>query len=327
MAKIILLVALIAVVYAASIEQQFNEYMIKYNKRYETASEYYTRLQNFQENLIRANELQAENPLAKFGITKFSDLSIEEYKNMVNVNVPKSTPLGSRSFDNEAYSLTPSSPNPDTWNWCSEGACTAINNQGQCGSDWGFALVETVESYFFLTGHPLAQLSVDQVVYCSSGDEGCDGSWITDGYSYIQECGIEYASESEGEGCFYKQQDVATGVPDYVNITHGENGLYKQLSTAGPATVCVDASTWVYYQGGILTSCTNQIDTCVVLTGYADYGSANAYWIVRNSWGSDWGENGFIWIAIGKDLCGIGEMGQYPVLGPPPAHPPASCSN
>jgi len=103
--------------------------------------------------------------------------------------------------------------------------------------------------------------------------------------------------------------DYATVVADVISYAsvEGETGLYKQASTAGPVSVCVDASSWSGYSGGILTSCGNSVDHCVQLTGYANYGGSQAYWIVRNSWGTDWGENGFIWIAIGQDLCYIGD--------------------
>jgi len=79
--------------------------------------------------------------------------------------------------------------------------------------------------------------------------------------------------------------------------------------------VCVDAESWQFYEGGVLTNCTsNTIDHCLQLTGYNNYGKSGSYWSLRNSWGEDWGMNGYIWIAIGNDLCGIGEYPSYPVV-------------
>jgi len=78
-------------------------------------------------------------------------------------------------------------------------------------------------------------------------------------------------------------------------------------SSGGPVSVCVDASSWQNYQGGVLSQCGNDVDHCVQAVGYNNYGESGAYWIVRNSWGEDWGEQGYIWIEIGQDLCSIGD--------------------
>ena len=114
------------------------------------------------------------------------------------------------------------------------------------------------------------------------------------------------AGNGQSGSCAFNSGEVVATVTGSSSVS-GESGLYSQASSAGPVSVCVDASSWQYYQGGVLTSCTNNVDHCVQLTGYANYGSSNAYWIVRNSWGSSWGENGFIWVAIGQDLCSIGD--------------------
>jgi len=164
-------------------------------------------------------------------------------------------------------------------------------------------------------------------MYCD-GTEGCDGGFYTSTYNYVENCGLS-AEPYVGESCNYNVKNMVVGMSTYVNITGGESGLYKQLSaqkTGGPINVCVDASQWQFYTGGVLTSCTNNIDDCVQLVGYAKYGQSGSYWIVRQSWGPDWGENGFIWIAIGSNLCGIADYGTYPVISAPPKNPPSWCS-
>jgi C1A family cysteine protease len=202
------------------------------------------------------------------------------------------------------------------WDWFHKGACTPVYDQGQCGSCWAFSATETIESYWALAGHKLTQFSVEQIVDCDNEgqDEGCNGGFPTGAYDYVQSAGgIESLSKypyTAGSGqsgsCAFNEADVVANVANYVSL-NGEDGLYKQLSTTGPVSVCVDASSWPSYKGGILTDCGNNVDHCVQLTGYANYGSNGAYWIVRNSWNTDWGISGFIHLAIGQDLCSIAD--------------------
>jgi len=317
MYKVIILCVLLGVALAVShkdAKHQFSKFQKKYSKTYD-ASERPIRFQIFQDNLKRYEELQKANPKAKFGVTQFSDLSAKEFSSMYlnNKNFTKDWKAPAQKTD---FSKKFGSPNPKNWDWFTQGVCTPIYNQGQCGSCWAFSATETIESYYKIQGGALTQLSMEQIVDCDTGgeDQGCEGGFPTGAYSYVQSAGgiDSYASypytagEGESGSCQFNQANVVTNVASYQTIS-GETGLYQQASTAGPVSVCVDASTWSGYEGGILTTCGNDVDHCVQLTGYTNYGATNQYWIVRNSWGASWGENGFIWIAIGQDLCSIGD--------------------
>jgi len=317
MYKVIILCVLLGVALAISHKEakhEFHKFQKKYSKNYD-ASERPLRFQIFQENLKRSQELQKANPKAKFGVTKFSDMSPSEFSSMYlnNKNFTKDYKAPAAKTD---FSKTYGAPNAKNWDWFTQGVCTPIYNQGQCGSCWAFSATETIESYYKIQGGALTQLSMEQIVDCDTGgeDAGCEGGFPTGAYQYVQNAGgiDSYASypytagEGESGSCQFNQANVVTNVASYQTIS-GETGLYQQASTAGPVSVCVDASTWSGYEGGILTSCGNDVDHCVQLTGYTNYGANNQYWIVRNSWGTSWGENGFIWIAIGQDLCSIGD--------------------
>jgi len=155
-----------------------------------------------------------------------------------------------------------------------------------------------------------------KVVDCDTTCYGCSGGWPYLAYQYIQgapgqELYSDYpytAGNGQSGNCQYNSADVVASNSGYTSI-NGESGIYTQLSSSngGPVSVCVDASSWDSYSGGILTSCGTSVDHCVQATGYYNYGTSGAYWNVRNSWGADWGENGYIWIAIGQDLCDIGD--------------------
>ena len=94
--------------------------------------------------------------------------------------------------------------------------------------------------------------------------------------------------------------------------------MYAQLSSAsgGPVSVQVDATTWQNYQSGTITSCTNNLNHAVQVTGYVNYGQSGAYWNVRNQWGTSWGMNGYIHVAIGQNLCMIGSYGSSVTIAP-----------
>jgi len=314
------------VVSARNWHGEFNTYMNTYNKNYATIEEYRTRLTSYRENMATAARLNAANPQARFGATKFSDMSQEEFARFyLTAKVPARSELPAPknfSTPRKPHDMFASgrlqAPDPTNYDWGTAGVITPVYNQGQCGSCWAFSATETIESYFAIGGGALTQLSMEQIVDCDTAgqDQGCGGGFPTGAYQYVQGAGgidsyANYpytAGGGQANNCEFPQGSVVTNVQNYNSIS-GETGEYSQLSSAsgGPVSICVDASSWQNYQGGVLTSCGNSVDHCVQLTGYYNYGGSNAYWNVRNSWGADWGQNGYIWIQIGQDLCSIGD--------------------
>jgi cathepsin F len=310
---------------------RFMDFMRKYNKKYDTKEETQKRFGIFQESLRRADAHQKLNPRAKFGVTKFSDLTPEEFKasyltSRVKENFQK-PPAKDFSKTVSLPKTVDCQPDPTNFDWNSCNVVTPVYDQGQCGSCWAFSATETIESYYAIAGYPLTELSMQQIVDCdtSGSDQGCNGGFPTGAYQYVESAGgldslQQYPYTAEDGSCQDNQQDAVATVTNY-NSVNGEDGLYQQSSTSassggGPVSVCVDASSWQDYSGGVLTSCGDDVDHCVQLTGYAQYGQSGAYWIVRNSWGTDWGQNGYIWIAIGQDLCSIGDYATVVTAGP-----------
>jgi cysteine peptidase B len=297
--------------------------MKKYQKNY-GAEELPRRFQIFQENIRRAAEYQArEKPYgARFGVTQFMDLTPEEFSSMYKMpNITTKMPYKRGPIKTEFKKSKGYEPDPKNWDWFTQGVCTPVYNQGQCGSCWAFSATETIESYNVISaGQKLVGLSMEQIVDCDTTCYGCGGGWPYLAYGYVEGAGgidtyTSYpytAGEGESGTCNFNKANVAAQVAGYKSLSEGETYLYQQASTTGPVSVCVDASTWQYYTGGILTSCTTSVDHCVQLTGYQNYGQDGAYWIVRNSWAASWGENGFIWIEIGQDLCLIGDYATVP---------------
>jgi len=314
--KLLLLLVLFGFVFSSpSIRQQFLEFQLKFHKSYATHQEFERRFQNFKDNLQWSEELNKANPKATFGPTKFSDMSREEFASLYLMK-PQNWTINRPPV--KVFNGPPSdSTNVD---WRKSGCITPVYDQGQCGSCWAFSATETIESYFFLAGNALRRLSMEQIVDCDTNDDGCGGGYPASAYQYVQSApGIDSytsypytAGGGQASSCQFNSQNVITNVAGSQTIS-GEDGLYQQAGLAqsnggGPVSVCVDASSWQNYQGGILTSCGSSIDHCVQLVGYQNYGNANsACWLVRNSWSTQWGENGYIRIAIGQDLCAIGD--------------------
>jgi len=291
----------------------FKNFQTKYNKHYES-EEWAARAQIFAHNLDRVSTLNNEHLLlggdAVHGVTKFMDMTSEEFK----ATYLTYTPRNESSF--ERVEVEFSGTNAAKIDWLSKGAVTDVKDQGQCGSCWAFSATEAIESYAFLAGQPLYELSAQQITSCDKTDAGCNGGNTETAYEYLEDAGgldleADYPYKS-GDGksrmCKAKTGKYAVEVKSYKSVKKGEANLEKVLNE-GPVSICVAADSFQTYNGGILKSCPGQIDHCVQAVGY----TAN-YWLVRNSWATDWGEDGYIRVARGKNLCRISNDVTYPTF-------------
>jgi len=253
------------------------------------------RFLNFATNYQRISR----NPLYQnkiIGLTKFSDMSREEFLAQVlrTKGVQYKSP---KKFE----SLVPSK----AIDWVAGGCTTAVMNQGQCGGVFD-AITETIESINCAAGKTLTSGSTQQIENCAG--LGCDGIEPVTAFAWVKSNG-----GIEARGCYALQGCTGNKCPNpnpnlildsiYI-IPPNELSIYQSLNLA-PIFVCVDAVAWQDYNGGILpaSGCGTNIDHCVQLTGYSP--TQGGYWILRNSWGVDWGENGFIYLQYGGNACGI----------------------
>jgi len=292
--------------------KKFAEFQHKYNKVYATDAEFQKRFEIFVNNLNNAELLQKrEKGTATYGMTKFSDLSEEEFRSQYLM--PKFSAKDAKPGKVAVFNKTVD-PKQSTFDWGTKGAITPVYNQGQCGSCWAFSATETIESYWFLAGNQLTQLAMQQIVDCDTTDQGCNGGWTYDAYQYVESAGgieplSDYPYTAETGTCQFNAQDIVAKVSgwQYVTQDKDENAMMSWVQQTGPLSICVDASSWSSYTGGVVSSCTDSLDHCVQLTGYGTYSGQNA-WNVRNSWGTDWGESGYIFLLIGQDTCGCAEV-------------------
>jgi len=181
------------------------------------------------------------------------------------------------------------------------------------------------ESMDFLQGNAGANphhLSMQQVVDCDTQAYGCDGGWTYVAYEYIMSAGgydslSSYPYTAQDGSCAFNQQNVEATISNwnYVTQNQDEAAMKNYVGTTGPASICVDASSWQFYNGGVLSSCGSSIDHCVQLIGYGTYSGTPA-WIVRNSWGTSWGINGYILLEYGQNMCAMADVVTTVTSGP-----------
>lgn len=299
----------------ALIHIKFQQYMKDFGKEY-SKEEYALRFENFKQSLKRIEMKNSRSGGATYGITKFSDLSPEEFKEKILMKKPMEI------NDNKENILEATNIEavPKSFDWRAKGAVTPVKNQGQCGSCWAFSTVENIESMWIRAGKGTkdnVNLSVQQVVDCDQSDYGCGGGNPPTAYEYIINAGgLEsdsvYPYHAVNQQCQFQEKDVVAKISSWKYATSGrdEKKLQENLVNWGPLSICLDAANWQDYTGGVLTAweCAwiVQLDHCVQLVGYNETAS-NPYWIVRNSWGTDWGIEGYIYLEMWKNTCGMAE--------------------
>jgi len=312
------LLGLACFVAANSIDSEFASFMVKYNKEY-TLEELPQRIANYKQSkeIIAALNAKPGNK-AIYGITKFSDMTPEEFK---------STHKGYKASPNKKVDTAPASLTitdiPTSYDWRTKNVVTPVKDQGQCGSCWAFSATEGVESAWALAGHTLTELSPQQIVSCDNDDDGCDGGDLPTAFGYVKKAGLEtekaypYTSGGGDTGnCKYDANKVLAKIDGFQYATKKLNETEMQATSLahGPLSICVDAETWQYYTGGVVTSgCGTDLDHCVQIVGWDSNAKGVKYWIIRNSWNTDWGIKGFIYVERNHDLCGVAMEATYVV--------------
>lgn len=298
-------------------ESDFQNFVVKYSKDYHSSNEYVKRLQVFQENIAFINKHNLQGHSYTLDINEFADLTHAEFirTRVSPIPFPKNIHSISQSISNTSL------PTSLDWRTTSNPkglvAVTAVKNQEQCGSCWSFSASGATEGAWAISGKPLTSLSEQQLIDCSSsyGNNGCNGGDMDAAFQYIIKNGLcteaSYPYQAADGTC--KSCTAVGHLNGYTDIPD-ETGILTEIQK-GPVSIGIEADQAVFqfYSGGVLddSSCGTNLDHGVLIVGY---GSLNGkdYWIVKNSWGSGWGMNGYVLIARGKGMCGIGQMQSRP---------------
>jgi len=319
--KVVLVLALLVLASALDYQSEFNNFKAKYNKVYSSDAEEQARFDIFKYNLDFVNEWDAETKGFTVAINSFADLSLSEFSSIYNgMNI-------TREYDVSVHS-TPvqSGVQGYTVDWVSKGAVTGIKNQGQCGSCWSFSTTGSVEGAHFLSTGKLVSLSEQNLVDCSTaeGNDGCNGGLMDDAFKYIiKNHGVDteasYPYTATGPNpCKFKAPDVGATIASYKDVVSGSESDLQTAVDKQPTSVAIDAShvSFQLYSSGVYYEhdCSaTSLDHGVLAVGYGTDGSSK-FWYVKNSWGTDWGMKGYIWMSKDRNNnCGIATAASYPI--------------
>jgi len=229
----------------------------------------------------------------------------------------KPNPKEVKQFNLELLNAVPS--NDADWR-NKTGFVTAVKDQGQCGSCWAFSATGALEGVAAVAYQkPSQSFSEQQLVDCSRkyGNDGCDGGLMNQAFQFVIDNGIEseaqYPYKARDQACKSKVGDFKIG--HFVNVPEKSSGALASACDQQPIAVAIEADEIMDYSSGIFAdkNCGDQLDHGVLLVGYtADY------WIVKNSWGSSWGEKGYIRMSRSVipdtkgGICGILTAASYP---------------
>jgi C1A family cysteine protease len=303
----------------------FVDFMKRHEKFYDTLKILETRYQYYKENMEFAMQHNALQSNYTLGETEFADLSLEEFRQRKNpsYSLTKSTSC-------ETFSKWSSDSVPKSIDWRELGAVTEVKDQGQCGSCWSFSATGAMEGAWQITNGELISLSEQQLVDCASGfkygNHGCNGGLMDGAFQYAIDNGMcseqEYPYFAKGTSC--QSCDSLVRIESCVDVTPRNEIDLEMAASKGPISVAIEADTRVFqlYNGGVLTdsACGTNLDHGVLIVGYGTTTDDHTdYWIVKNSWGNSWGENGYIRIGKSADtntagICGIALQPSYPVV-------------
>eukprot|EP01006_Ploeotia_vitrea_P053813 TRINITY_DN67819_c2_g4_i1.p1 TRINITY_DN67819_c2_g4~~TRINITY_DN67819_c2_g4_i1.p1 ORF type:complete len:333 (-),score=44.07 TRINITY_DN67819_c2_g4_i1:2350-3300(-) len=290
-----------------SLHDEFKKFKTEFGKKYHTLKEEIKAGECFMENLIKIEKLNREFPNAHYGINKFADMCeqqfSEKYLNHNGHLRPESK--GKTVLSGKQHPVN--AKMPTSWDWRTKGAVTPVKNEGQTGSVWVYASSSDMSSALEISTGTMRDIGTDFLVKCITAPvPTLDIIW-----KWVIKHGIPSKSENPfkpGESCAKLMENATHPFHGYHNFADkNEHTMAEWVWQKSPIAVAVDAAGWQTYMGGVMENCSGRtLDHVVLIVGYGVAGNT-PYWIAQNSWGTSWGENGYIRIKRGVNCDAIAE--------------------
>ncbi|KAK8954793.1 Oryzain alpha chain [Platanthera zijinensis] len=335
----------------AEVREIYEGWMTRHDRNYNSLNEKDRRFEVFRDNLRYIDEHNAAADAGvhafRLGLNRFADLTNEEYR-AARLGTRIS---GRRRNPSSRYNLASGEALPDSVDWRTKGAVAPVKDQGSCGSCWAFSSIAAVEGINQIVTGELIPLSEQELVDCDTrSNQGCSGGLMDDAFEFIiRNGGIDseedYPYKGHAGKCDpYRKNARVVSIDSYEDVPANNEKILKKAVAHQPVSVAIEASGRAFqlYRSGIFTgSCGTELDHGVLAVGYGTENGKD-YWIVKNSWGPDWGEDGFIRMernvnsATGR--CGIAMQASYPIKDgsnppkpnpspPAPVKPPMECDS
>ena len=308
----------------STVEFEYMNYMAQYNKVINDVEEFTTRQANFAKVDAYIKEHNASNATYTAGHNQFSDWSDAEYKSILGYV------RGEKSV-RAASTVLPETMNADSVNWVDAGAVTPVKDQGQCGSCWAISSTGSLEGAHFVSTGELLSFSEQQLVDCAYikyGNYACNGGLQDNAYKYYED-GYKAELESvypyfsgttmkRGDCAYDSSSTTAVTVSDYTTVTPNSVAQMKAALNQQPLAVAIEADKLCFqtYKSGVFNNskCGTTLDHAVLAVGYGTE-DGQEYWLVKNSWNTTWGDQGYIKLAITGDdagMCGVQSDPEFP---------------
>ncbi|KFM67613.1 putative cysteine proteinase, partial [Stegodyphus mimosarum] len=301
-------------------ELLFQDFIARHNKVYQDAAEKQRRFKIFQTNLKKIKFLNDhERGTARYGVTKFADWTDTEFKKHA---------LGFRPdlLKPENVGKTAEIPQisiPDSFDWRDKKVVSEVKDQGQCGSCWAFSTTGNIEGQWAIKEKALISLSEQELVDCDKVDEGCNGGLPSNAYKEIMRLGglereKDYPYEGKNDKCEFVKSKAKVYINGSVTISQNETEMAQWLVKNGPISIGINANAMQFYYGGIshpwkFLCDPSNLDHGVLIVGYGVhtypiFKKTLPFWIIKNSWGASWGEQGYYRVYRGDGTCGLNMM-------------------
>ncbi|KAJ1426136.1 Peptidase C1A, papain C-terminal [Sesbania bispinosa] len=308
--------------FSSSEEKVFQLWQKEHGREYRNQEEKANRFQIFKMNLKYINEMNAKrkSPLQhRLGLNKFADMSPEEFSKSYLQQIKVPSNLDNRRLKDSCENL------PASVDWREKGAVTEVRDQGDCQSHWAFSVTGAIEAINKIVTGNLITLSAQQLVDCDPASNGCAGGYYFNAFGYVIDNGgidteANYPYIAKNGTCKVNANKVVS-IDNLLVLDGSEDALLCRVSKQ-PVSVSLDATGLQFYTGGVYDgeNCTknSRYTTLVALIVGYDSVDGEDYWIVKNSWGKDWGEKGYLFIKRNVSdewpygVCAVNALGGYP---------------